>query len=112
MLSKKFVLHVMHFITLKRILRYLKGTLMHDIDILLLFIDHLVSYSDVDLVAPGPPNDNMFFPVSVSSLSIRATVVFCDNVSTMNLDSNPIQHQHTKHVKIDSHFFILRSIQA
>lgn len=50
MLSKKFVLHVMHFITLKRILRYLKGTLMHDIDILLLVIDHLVSYSDVDLV--------------------------------------------------------------
>jgi hypothetical protein len=33
----------------------------------------------------------------------RATLVYCDNVSTVYL-SNPVQHQHTKHVEIDLHF--------
>ncbi|KAJ9565370.1 hypothetical protein OSB04_001336 [Centaurea solstitialis] len=40
----------------------------------------------------------LFCPLS------RATVVFCDNVSAMYLASNPVQHQRTKHVKIDLHF--------
>jgi hypothetical protein len=34
----------------------------------------------------------------------RASVVFCENVSVMYLASNPVQHQHTKHVEIDLHF--------
>jgi ATP sulfurylase len=29
--------------------------------------------------------------------------VYCDNVSAIYL-SNPVQHQHTKHVEIDLHF--------
>lgn len=33
-----------------------------------------------------------------------ATIVFCDNISTQYLASNPVQHQHTKHVEIDLHF--------
>nr|GEU97016.1 ribonuclease H-like domain-containing protein [Tanacetum cinerariifolium] len=33
-----------------------------------------------------------------------ATLVYCDNVSDVNLSSNPVQHQHTKHVEIDIHF--------
>ncbi|GKA75417.1 ribonuclease H-like domain-containing protein [Tanacetum coccineum] len=33
-----------------------------------------------------------------------ATLVYCDNVSVVNLSSNPVQHQRTKHIKIDIHF--------
>jgi hypothetical protein len=33
-----------------------------------------------------------------------ATLVYCDNVSTVYLSTNPVQHQRTKHVEIDLHF--------
>nr|GEX12249.1 ribonuclease H-like domain-containing protein [Tanacetum cinerariifolium] len=33
-----------------------------------------------------------------------ATLVYCDNVSTVYLSSNPVQHQRTKHIEIDIHF--------
>jgi hypothetical protein len=32
------------------------------------------------------------------------TLVYCDNVSVVYLSSNPVQHQHMKHVEIDLHF--------
>jgi hypothetical protein len=32
------------------------------------------------------------------------TLVYCDNISTVYLSINPIQHQCTKHVEIDLHF--------
>ena len=35
----------------------------------------------------------------------HATLVYYDNISAVYLSSNPIQHQQTKHVKIDIHFF-------
>jgi hypothetical protein len=34
----------------------------------------------------------------------KSTLVYCDNVSTMYLSTNPVQHQRTKHVEIDLHF--------
>jgi hypothetical protein len=34
----------------------------------------------------------------------RSNVVFCDNVSAMYLSKNPVQHERTKHIKIDLHF--------
>nr|GEV65856.1 ribonuclease H-like domain-containing protein [Tanacetum cinerariifolium] len=34
-----------------------------------------------------------------------ATLVYCDNVSDVYLSSNPVQHQRTKHIEIDIHFF-------
>jgi hypothetical protein len=34
----------------------------------------------------------------------KSTLVYCDNVSTVYLSTNPIQHQRTKHVEIDLHF--------
>jgi hypothetical protein len=34
----------------------------------------------------------------------RATLVYCDNISTVYLCTNPVQHQRTKHVEIDLHF--------
>ncbi|GJS19791.1 ribonuclease H-like domain-containing protein [Tanacetum coccineum] len=35
-----------------------------------------------------------------------ATIVYCDNVSVVYLSSNPVQHQHTKHIEIDIHFVL------
>ena len=34
----------------------------------------------------------------------KSTLVYCDNVSAVYLSTNPVQHQWTKHVKIDLHF--------
>ena len=34
----------------------------------------------------------------------RAVLVYCDNISTVYMSSNPVQHQRTKHIKIDLHF--------
>nr|GEU46551.1 ribonuclease H-like domain-containing protein [Tanacetum cinerariifolium] len=35
-----------------------------------------------------------------------ATLVYCDNVSATYLSANPVQHQRTKHIEIDIHFFV------
>ncbi|CAN6218258.1 unnamed protein product [Urochloa humidicola] len=34
----------------------------------------------------------------------RAALVYCDNISTIYMSANPVQHQRTKHVEIDLHF--------
>jgi hypothetical protein len=34
----------------------------------------------------------------------RCTLVYCDNISVVYLSNNPVQHQRTKHVKIDLYF--------
>jgi gluconate kinase len=34
----------------------------------------------------------------------RCTLVYCDNISTVYLSTNPVQHQRTKHAEIDLHF--------
>jgi hypothetical protein len=39
-----------------------------------------------------------------------STLVFCDNVSAVYLSTNPVQHQRTKHVKIDLHFVCERVV--
>lgn len=33
-----------------------------------------------------------------------ATLVFCDNISSVYLSNNPVQHQRIKHIEIDLHF--------
>jgi hypothetical protein len=35
---------------------------------------------------------------------MKATLVYCDNVSAVYLSGNPIQHQRTKHIEMDIHF--------
>jgi hypothetical protein len=34
----------------------------------------------------------------------KATLVYCDNISATYMSTNPVQHQRTKHIKIDLHF--------
>ena len=34
----------------------------------------------------------------------KSTLIYCDNISTVYLSTNPVQHQWTKHVEIDLHF--------
>lgn len=34
----------------------------------------------------------------------KATLVYCDNISSVYLSNNPVQHQRTKHIEIDIHF--------
>lgn len=34
----------------------------------------------------------------------KATVVFCDNVSTVYMSSNQVHHRRTKHIELDIHF--------
>jgi len=34
----------------------------------------------------------------------RAVLVYCDNISTVYMTANPVQHQRTKHIEIDLHF--------
>lgn len=34
----------------------------------------------------------------------KTTLIFCDNVSSVYLASNPVKHQRTKHVELDLHF--------
>ncbi|KAM1755844.1 hypothetical protein ACFX12_008126 [Malus domestica] len=139
---------IAHFTAVKRILRYLKGTLHHG-----LFYSHgplqLRAFSDADWA--GDPNDRrsttgmaVFLgnnPISWSSkkqltvsrssteaeyralsstsaeldwiqqllvfLQVPLTspqVLFCDNLSTIALAFNPVQHQRTKHIEVDVHF--------
>jgi hypothetical protein len=40
----------------------------------------------------------------LQTLPSPCTLVYCDNISTMYLSTNPVQHQRTKHVEIDLHF--------
>ena len=34
----------------------------------------------------------------------KATVVFCDNISSVYMAANPVNHRRTKHIELDIHF--------
>ena len=34
----------------------------------------------------------------------KATVIYCDNISTVYLSQNPVHHRRAKHVELDIHF--------
>ncbi|GJR66292.1 ribonuclease H-like domain-containing protein [Tanacetum coccineum] len=73
-----------HFSALKRILRYIHGTLTFGLQLYSSTTSSLVAYSDADWAG--------------------CTIVYCDNVCVVYLSSNPVQHQRTKHIEIDIHF--------
>ncbi|GKA92938.1 ribonuclease H-like domain-containing protein [Tanacetum coccineum] len=138
-----------HFASLKRILRYVRGTIDFGLQLYVSATTSLVGYTNIDWA--GCPStrmstlgycvflgDNLLswlakrqHTLSRSSaeaeyrgvanvaaetawlrnllhelhspLSI-ATLVYCDNVSAIYMSANPVQHQRTKHIKIDIHF--------
>nr|GEY80264.1 ribonuclease H-like domain-containing protein [Tanacetum cinerariifolium] len=110
-----------HFSALKRILRYIRGTLDYVLQLFFSSTTDLVPYSDADWV--GCPttrrSTSEYRGVAnavaetcwlrnllreLHTLLSSATLVYCDNVSAIYLSSNPIQHQRTKHIEIDIHF--------
>lgn len=138
-----------HLHALKRILRYIRGTIDHGLMIHVSPTDGLIAYSDADW--GGCPStrrstsgycvflgDNLIswsskrqHVVSRSSAEAeyrgvanavaetcwlrnllrelhtsptKATIVYCDNISSVYMTANPVQHQRTKHIEIDLHF--------
>lgn len=138
-----------HFHALKRILRYVRGTIDHGLQLYSSSTTQLTAYSDADwggcpttrrstsgycvflgnnLLSWSSKRQNI---VSRSSAEAEyrgvanavaetswlrnllrelhtplftATIVYCDNVSTVYMSANPVQHQRTKHIEIDIHF--------
>ncbi|GKA92115.1 ribonuclease H-like domain-containing protein [Tanacetum coccineum] len=102
-----------HFSALKKILRYVQGTLDYGLQLFSSSTTDFVAYSDADwaeaeyrsvsnAVAETCWLRNL--PRELHTLISFATLVYCDNVSAVYLSCNPIQHQRTKHIEIDIHF--------
>nr|GEW11499.1 ribonuclease H-like domain-containing protein [Tanacetum cinerariifolium] len=112
-----------HLAALKRILRYIRGTLDFGFHLYSSTTISLVGYTDADWT--GCPSTRR----STSEAEYRgvanvvaetawlynllrelhsplsaATLVYRDNVSATYLSANPVQHQRTKHIEIDIHF--------
>nr|GEY11733.1 ribonuclease H-like domain-containing protein [Tanacetum cinerariifolium] len=110
-----------HLAALKRILRYVQGTLDLGLHLYMFSTTSLVGYIDADwagcpftssveaeyqgvasVVAETAWLCNLLrelhYPLST------ATLVYCDNVSAVYMSVNPVQHQRTKHIKIDIYF--------
>ncbi|GJZ07692.1 ribonuclease H-like domain-containing protein [Tanacetum coccineum] len=123
-----------HFTALKRILRYVRGTIDHGLQLYVSSTSQLTAYTDADWAgcpvtrrihcsfSPPPPCSSAeaeyrgVANVVAETAWIRnlllelhtplftATLVYCDNVSAVYLSTNPVQHQRTKHIEIDIHF--------
>ncbi|GKE58730.1 ribonuclease H-like domain-containing protein [Tanacetum coccineum] len=106
-----------HFSALKRILRYVRGTLDYGLRLFSSSTTDLVTYSDTDWA--GCPTTrsaeaeyrgvaetcwlcNLLRELHTPLTS--AMLVYCDNVSAVYLSSNPVKHQHMKHIEMDIHF--------
>ncbi|GJS70001.1 ribonuclease H-like domain-containing protein [Tanacetum coccineum] len=106
-----------HFAALKRILRYVQGTLDLGLHLYASATTSLVGYTDADWA--GCPAEAEYRGVAnvvaetawirnllreLHSPLLTATLVYCDNVSAVYMSANPVQHQRTKHIEIDIHF--------
>ncbi|GJQ97628.1 ribonuclease H-like domain-containing protein [Tanacetum coccineum] len=114
----------LHFTALKRILRYVRGTLDYGLQLHVSSTTQITAYTDADWAG---------YPVTLSRYSVEAeyrgvanvvaetawirnllhelhtplftaTLVYCDNVSAVYMSANLIQHQRTKHIEIVIHF--------
>nr|GEW33734.1 ribonuclease H-like domain-containing protein [Tanacetum cinerariifolium] len=111
-----------YFLALKRILRYVRGTLDYGLQLFSSFTTDLVAYSDADWAGfPTTHRSTLGGYRGVANVVSEtcwlrnllrdshaplssATLVYCDNVSAVYLSCNLVQYQSTKHVEIDIHF--------
>ncbi|GKC32868.1 ribonuclease H-like domain-containing protein [Tanacetum coccineum] len=101
-----------HLAALKRILRYVQGTLDLGLHLYASSTTSLVGYTDVDWA--GCPSTRRSTSAETAWLRnllrelhsplSTAILVYCDNVSAVYMSVNPVQHQRTKHIEIDIHF--------
>ncbi|GKC98270.1 ribonuclease H-like domain-containing protein, partial [Tanacetum coccineum] len=102
-----------HFSALKRILRYCRGILDHGLQLYSSSTTSLhqlmLSLSRVEAEYHGVANvvfetcwlRNLLCELHTPLSSVN--LAYCDNVSVLYLSSNMVQHQRTKHIKIDIH---------
>ncbi|GJY79078.1 ribonuclease H-like domain-containing protein [Tanacetum coccineum] len=110
-----------HLAALKRILRYVQGTLDLGLHLCASSTTSLVSYTDADwagctstrsaeaeyrgvnnIVAKTTWLHNLLR--ELHSPLLTATLVYCDNVSAVYMSANPVQHQRMKHIEIEIYF--------
>ncbi|GJQ89848.1 ribonuclease H-like domain-containing protein [Tanacetum coccineum] len=113
-----------HFFALKRILRYIRGTLEYGLQLFSSTTSNLVAYSDADWVGSSTALSRSSAEAEYQGVAnvvaetcwlrnlLRelhtplsfATLVYYDNVSAVYLSYNPVQYQRMKHIEIDIHF--------
>ncbi|GJU28436.1 ribonuclease H-like domain-containing protein [Tanacetum coccineum] len=101
-----------HFAALKRILRYVQGTLELGDNLLSWSAkrQHTISCSSAEAEYRGVANvvaETAWIRNLLRELHsplLIATLVYCDNVNAVYMSANPVQHQRTKHIEIDIHF--------
>ncbi|XP_048502929.1 uncharacterized mitochondrial protein AtMg00810-like [Beta vulgaris subsp. vulgaris] len=119
-----------HMSSLKRIVRYIKGTLDHGLHLYPSSMSTLISYTDVDWgYCPNTHRSTSGYCVFLGDnlvswsaklqptlsrssakveyrgvANVKATLVYCDNVSAIYHSDNPVNHQRTKHIELDIHF--------
>ncbi|GJX92669.1 ribonuclease H-like domain-containing protein [Tanacetum coccineum] len=97
-----------HLDALKRILRYVQGTLDLGLHLYASFTTSLVGYIDDDWgVVHLHAAETAWLRNLLRELHsplLTATLFYCDNVSAVYMSANPVQHQWTKHIKINIHF--------
>lgn len=89
----------------------------------------IITYSWVPIYFPGPPNSRTQYRGLIQKPDIggvanivaeicwipnllielhyvlaKATIVYCDNMSSVYMSPIPVHHHHTKHIEIDLHF--------
>ncbi|GKE75361.1 ribonuclease H-like domain-containing protein [Tanacetum coccineum] len=107
-----------HRLALKRILRYVCGTIDHGLHVFLgdnvlswsakqyITLSHSTAEAEyhgvANVVAKTAWIRNLLR--ELHTLLFTATLAYCDNVSAVYLSTNLVQHQCTKHTEIDIHF--------
>ncbi|GJW38136.1 ribonuclease H-like domain-containing protein [Tanacetum coccineum] len=105
-----------HFTALKCIIRYVRGTIDHGLQLHVSFTAQLTAYTDADWAGcPVTRRVSSVANVVDETVWLRnlllelhaplstATIIYY-NVSAVYLSTNSVQHQRTKHIEIDIHF--------